>query len=127
VVLHCGFYNPALANFEGSYGSFNRTVIWSYVGTKNHKDPRVHQLAVTPFVTASFPPTFISAGNADPLAPQSVELAKALRAKGVEVDSLFFPSNRQPQLGHEYQMMISTDAGRLAFNRSAEFLKAHSR
>jgi acetyl esterase len=127
LILHCGMYNPALTDFEGPYGDFNRTVIWSYVGTRNHKDLRVQQLAVTPFVTASFPPTFISAGNADPLAPQSAELTNALRSKEVEVDSLFFPPNHQPPLGHEYQMMLSTHAGRLAFDRSAAFLAAHSR
>jgi len=60
--------------------------IWAYLGTH---DPRVRELPVTPHVTAAYPPVFISVGNADPLAPQSVAFAETLRAKGVEVDALF--------------------------------------
>jgi acetyl esterase/lipase len=127
VILHCGPYNPALLTFNGPFGDFNRVVTWSYFGISDPGDRRLQQLAVTPLVTASFPPSFISVGNADPLAPHSVELAKVLRAKGVEVDGLFFAPDHEPPLGHEYQMMVSTDAGQLAFNRTVEFLDSHSR
>jgi hypothetical protein len=37
-------------------------------------------MSVTPHVTAAYSPVFISVGNADPLAPQSVALAGALRS-----------------------------------------------
>ncbi|MGQ2933682.1 alpha/beta hydrolase [Sphingopyxis sp.] len=72
--------------------------MWSYAGTRDPEDPRVARLGIASHVTADYPPTFISVGNADPLAPQSIAFAEALRAKGVEVDSLFFPPDHKPPL-----------------------------
>lgn len=127
VVLFCGPYDPTAMNFEGPFANFMRTVIWSYVGTPDPHDPLVAQMSVTPHVTAAYPPVFISVGNADPLAPQSVALAEALRAQGVEVDALFFPNDHHPPLDHEYQLLLSSDAGRLALERSVAFLTAHAK
>jgi acetyl esterase/lipase len=126
LILFCGPYEPGALNFEGSFGGFMRTVIWAYVGTKDPRDPRVAQIAVTPHISANYPPVFISAGNADPLAPQSMALAAAARAQGIETDTLFFPKDHNPPLPHEYQMLLSTEAGQLAFSRAVAFLKAHS-
>ncbi|CAH2405306.1 hypothetical protein MES5069_460069 [Mesorhizobium escarrei] len=126
VLLNCGPYDPTQPNWDSPYGDFMRTVIWSYVGTRDPADPRVAQMSVTPHVTAAYPPAFITVGNADPLALQSTALAEALRAKGVEVDALFFPADYQPPLGHEYQLLIGTREGRQAFDRSVAFLRAHA-
>jgi acetyl esterase/lipase len=127
VVLFCGLYDPASLNFEASYGRLMRTIIWAYLGTRDPHDARVRELSVTPHITAAYPPVFISVGNADPLAPQSVAFAEALHVKGVEVDALFFPHNHDPPLEHEYQLLLSTDAGRLAFDRMVAFLTAHAK
>jgi acetyl esterase len=127
VVLFCGPYDPTAMNFEGPFANFMRTVIWSYVGIPDPHDALVAQMSVTPHVTAAYPPVFISVGNADPLAPQSVALAGALRAQGVEVDALFFPNDHHPPLDHEYQLLLSSDAGRLALERSVAFLTAHAK
>ena len=127
LVLFCGPYDPASMNFTGPFADFMRTVIWSYVGTPDPGDARVAQMSVMPHVTAAYPPVFVSVGNADPLAPQSVALAEALRARGVEVDALFFPGDHHPPLGHEYQLLLSTEAGRLALDRAVAFLTARAR
>lgn len=127
VILYCGPYDPASMNFEGPFGGFMRTVLWSYIGTRDHRDPRVGRMSVTPHVSADYPPAFISVGNADPLAPQSIALADALKARGAQVETLFFPKDRKPPLDHEYQLLLSTDAGRLALDRSASFIEAHAR
>jgi acetyl esterase len=127
VVLFCGLYDPTSLNFRGSYGEFMRTLLWAYLGTRDPHDPRMRELSLTPRVTAAYPSVFISVGNADPLAPQSVAFAEALRAKGVQVDALFFPQDHDPPLEHEYQMLLSTDAGRLAFDRLVAFLTAHAK
>ncbi len=126
-MLFCGPYDPTSLNFKGPFADFMHTVIWSYVGTPNPRDARVAQMSVTPHVTAAYPPVFISVGNADPLAPQSLALVEALRAQGVEVDALFFPRDHDPPLGHEYQLLLSTDAGRLALDRSVAFLAARAK
>jgi acetyl esterase/lipase len=127
VVLFCGPYDPTSLNFEGPFADFMRTVIWSYIGTRDPRDARVAQMSVAPHVTAAYPPAFISVGNADPLAPQSEALAEALRARGVAVDALFFPRDHAPPLGHEYQLLLATDAGRLSLERMAAFLAAHAK
>jgi acetyl esterase/lipase len=61
---------------------------------------------------AAFPPMFISAGNADPLVPQSRAMAAGAAQAGVSVDSLFFPPDYVPPLPHEYQFNLDTEAGR---------------
>jgi acetyl esterase/lipase len=127
VVLFCGPYDPTSLNFKGPFADFMRTVIWSYVGTRDPGDARVARMSVAPHVTVAYPPVFISVGNADPLAPQSVALAEALRAKGVDVDALFFPPDHRPPLDHEYQLLLSTEAGRLALDRAVAFLTARAK
>jgi acetyl esterase/lipase len=127
IILHCGVYEPSKANFEGDFGGFLRTVLWSYLGTRDFlNDPRLAELSVVKNMTADFPPIFISAGNADPLEPQSQLVVEAALRLGVPVDGLFFPKDHQPPLPHEYQFTLDNDAGRLALERSAVFLAARS-
>jgi len=109
---------------EGMLADFKRTVLLSYMGTRDPNDPRVAAIAVTPHLSSSYPPAFISVGNADPLAPQSHALARTLAAVGVPVDTLFFPTHAPP-LRHEYQLWLATDAARLALERSVAFLMAN--
>lgn len=126
LVLYCGPYEPTRFPGAGELYGFKKIVMWSYMGTRDIRDQRVAGISVTPHLSALFPPVFISVGNADPLAPQSVDFATALRRYGVEVDALFFPEDRDPPLGHEYQMLLTTDAGRVAFERSTTFLRTHA-
>lgn len=127
VLLHCGVYGIDGIDLDGPFGGFLRTVLWSYLGRKDFQtDPRLEHFSVARHVTADFPPAFISAGNADPLRPQSEALAAALRKKGVAVDELFFPAAYDPPLGHEYQFNLDTEAGRLALERSVAFLRART-
>jgi acetyl esterase/lipase len=126
VVLFCGPYDPALLDFDSAFGHFMRTVLWSYLGTRDPADPRVAAMDLAPHLTPGYPPTFISVGNADPLARQSYLFADALRAKGVTVDTLFFPADHSPALGHEYQLLLSTADGRLSFERFVAFLDTHA-
>lgn len=108
------------------------TIVWIHggafiAGDKVEGDARLADFAVNRNVTADFPPTFVSAGNADPLAPQSVLMADALRSRKVSVDALFFPKDYAPPLQHEYQFDVRTEAGRTAFERLNAFLEARAR
>lgn len=127
LVLFCGPYDPPSLELDGQFAGLVRVVLWSYLGARDPQAAQIAQLAVTPRVTSNFPPAFISVGNADPLASQSVALAEALRAQGVETDRLFFAADHQPPLGHEYQLRLSTDAGRSGFERSIAFLSTHAK
>ena len=98
-------------------------MFWSYFGTKKYStDARLEQFSVPRHITGGFPPIFISVGNRDQLAPQSYMFAEIAKRKGVPVDSLFFPESYAPPLRHEYQFDLDSDAGKLALERSLEFL-----
>ena len=123
VVLFCGPYDVRKVKLDGSFGGFLRTVLWSYSGTKDFMaNQRFATASVVNYVTPEFPPAFVSAGNADPLEPQSREFADALASQGVPVDTLFFPKDYAPPLAHEYQFNLDVTAGREALDRTLAFL-----
>ena len=100
----------------------------AYFGAKDFMaDPRVETFSVLHHVTPSFPPSFISAGNADPLEPHSRALAASLEAQGVKVDALFFPDDYVDALPHEYQFNLDNEAGQHAMDRSVAFLQGLGR
>jgi acetyl esterase/lipase len=122
-LLYCGPFDASLADAEGDFGDFLRTVFWSYFGEKDFLgSPVAEQFSVPRHVTADFPATFISAGNGDPLLAHSLALAEALGKAGAPVETLFFPAGLSPALGHEYQFDLDSDAGRQALARSVSFL-----
>lgn len=128
IVLFCGIYDPSRLKFDGDYGHFLRTALWAYLGTKDFAgEPRLSQFAVNKHVSAQFPPSFVSAGNGDPLEPQSRLMAEAIEKQGVRVEKLFFPDHYDPKVGHGYQFDLSTGAARAAFNELTEFLAGIAR
>ena len=124
MVLFCGPVDALLTARAARSSWFLRTVQWAYLGAPVPEYARVVEFSVVPHVTEAFPPAFITAGNADPLEPQSRALADALRLRGVPVDALFFPPGRAPPLGHEYQFDLSLPASREVLRRTRAFLGA---
>jgi acetyl esterase len=125
LVLYCGPYDAHHLNWEGEFGKFLKTVLWAYSGTRDFlNDPAFAPASVIGYVNKSFPPTYLSAGNKDPLAPQSQAMARKLLQHGVHVDTLFFPADYAPALPHEYQFNLDNEAGQLALSRSAAFVNA---
>jgi acetyl esterase len=117
VVFHCGTYEAKLARFR------KKGVLWAYFGTQDFSsDPRLSQFSVARHVTPEFPPMFISAGNDDELAPQSHLFADNVAAQGVIVDRLFFPQDYTPKVWHQFQFSLETEAGKLALERSIDFM-----
>lgn len=126
VLLNCGVYDTSLVDYDGAFGGFLKTVMWSYSGSKDFlNDPRLKTLSVVNYVDAQFPPAFITVGNADPLKPQSLVLAAKLQQLGVSTDTLFYPDNYQPALAHEYQFNLDDSVGKLALQRMLNFLQQH--
>ena len=122
MLLYCGIYEIDNLNMEGAFGSFLKSVMWAYFDSKDiSNDAYAKTASVTNFLTSAFPPTFISAGNNDPLMPQSKILSEKLAAKGVSIDTLFFPKNHEPPLGHEYQFKLD-EAGKIALDLSLKFI-----
>ncbi|MDE2481821.1 MAG: alpha/beta hydrolase [bacterium] len=124
MLLYCGAYDTEHVNLDGSFGGFLKTVLWAYSGTRDYRDnPEFATANLIAYLTPKFPPSFVSAGNVDPLAPQSYAFVEALQKQHVRVDTLFFPSDYQPALSHEYQFDLDRTAGRDALSRSVEFLR----
>lgn len=127
-ILFCGAYDVDTIGDAGPYQGFLNTVLWSYTGMRDWADAEALATgSVVDNVTASFVPTFISAGNGDPLLPQSQQLADRLDSLGVEVDPLFFADDHEPALPHEYQMNLTQyDEAVEANERMLAFIAAHS-
>jgi acetyl esterase/lipase len=126
VALCCGPYDPALADDAAPFHGFLTTILWSYSGTRDWRSSRsFSNIAIGNHLTADFPPTFITVGNADPLAEHSTRLAAALTAHGVEVDALFFPDGHQPPLLHEYQFRLDGPDAQYALARLVAFFEGH--
>lgn len=126
-VLACGAYDLSLANVEGPFGDFLKTVLWSYTGTRDYaSDPRTRTASVLNYVDKNFPPSFFTAGNADSLAPQSEAMADRLTGLGVEVETLFYSKDHEPALQHEYQFDLSNADGEEALARIVAFVHAQT-
>lgn len=124
LMLYCGFYDLDLIMKKGSPGFFIKTVAWSYFGKKNvEEDDSLKTASIAAYLTKGFPPVFISAGNADPLLPQSEFFAKKLKDNGIKTDELFFDKNLTPGLNHEYQFTMD-DFGKQALAHSLQFLRS---
>lgn len=125
MVLNCGVYD--MASLFGSKGLLrwgDDMSLWAYTGDRNvQTSPAVAQMSSIDFVTAQFPPTYITGGNADPLTEgNSKPLAAKLESLGVSVDVLFWPADYEPQLPHEYQFRLDLQAGQDALQRTIAFL-----
>lgn len=122
-ILFCGAYQLEGIDLDGDFGWFLRTVLWAYTGVRDFmNDPEFRQASVTNFVTGDFPPAFISAGNGDPLNPQSIRLAERLSAHGVPVQALFFAPDHTPAQPHEYQFSLDTAEAQQALAALKAFL-----
>ncbi|GGD34770.1 alpha/beta hydrolase [Flavobacterium orientale] len=123
LLLFCGIYDISKIEVSDDFGGFMQTVSWAYLGEKNIEAiNNLDEISVPTHITATFPSTFITAGNGDPLEAQSKLLSNHLQSLQVKVDTLFYPVSRQPALGHEYQFTYNA-AGQNAFRRTLGFLE----
>jgi acetyl esterase/lipase len=125
LVLCCGPYDLGLARAADSPAGhrFGRIILRAYSGERAFlEDPGFATWSVADSLTRAFPPVLVTVGNADPLRPHSELLVERLQAEGAEVETLFFPADHEPPLGHEYQFDLDTDAGQVFRERLLEFL-----
>lgn len=127
VILNCGIYDVSgIPNAPGLGGWGFRIALWAYVGDKDWSDqPAGEEMSVIDDVTADFPSTWISGGNADPLtASQSVAFADHLDTLGVDTTRVFYAADQAEQLPHEYQFHLDFADARSAFASTVSFLKS---
>lgn len=125
VVLNCGIYDVSgIPNAPGLTGWGFRIALWAYLGVRDWEDSAGdHEMSTIESVTAEFPSTWISGGNADPLTEsQSKPLAAKLESLGVDVTSVFYPADETPSLPHEYQFHLDFEQARVALDSTLDFL-----
>jgi acetyl esterase/lipase len=127
VVLACGPYDLQLLHAAASTASGRRFVgalLSAYAGRRAVvAEPSAAALSVAHHITSAFPPALVTVGNADPLRRHSELLVSELRAHDVETETLLFPDDYRPPLGHEYQFDLDADAAQLFFARMIKFLE----
>jgi acetyl esterase len=126
-LLYCGPYALHGPSGFGPRAWVQRVLLWSYSGRRDFdRDPVFRTASVIDYLTPAFPPSFISVGNGDGLAPHSYRLAATLQRLGVPVETLFFPPTQQPPLPHEYQFNLAQEGARQALQQSLAFLTARA-
>jgi len=126
LVLACGPYDLGLDTHASSAAGRRlvHALLWAYSGKRHpFADARFALASVVDHVTSAYPPTLITAGNADPLRSHSESLVERLRAVGTDPETVFFARDHRPPLGHEYQFDLDGDAGRLFLDRTLGFLR----
>lgn len=133
VVLFCGIYDMSTLAQKPSdqvsklVGWGTDITVWAYSGTRDTHSLLLRQMSPLYQVTSSFPTTFISGGNADPLTKaQSMPFSDYLKSLGVSVTTLFYPDDHTPALHHENQFVLDKD-GLENFETTVKFLKAQTR
>lgn len=135
-LLNCGVYDAyALKPQDQPRSTVTRLLswgvdntLWAYTGQRRSPSSGRDEMSTIRHLTATYPPTWIGAGNVDPLtATQSVPFASALRQRGVEVSTLIYDASTPEQLGHEFQFELGTPAGQRALNESIAFVRRVTR
>ncbi|WP_369045673.1 alpha/beta hydrolase [Sinomonas sp. P10A9] len=126
LVLACGTFDLSLTlGVSGLAESILvRAAGWSYSGRRNfNRDITFAAWSIPDFLTPAFPPTLLTVGNADPLRAHTERLHEAMRAAGLEPETVFWPDH-VPALDHEYQFNLDTEPAQVFRSRLLEFLAA---
>jgi acetyl esterase/lipase len=122
VVLFCGLYD--LLATSGLKFPGIRSNLEMFIGANSIEDyDKLGDYSVTNNVTSAFPPTFISAGEADFLYPETAALIKVLKEKGVVCKPLLFGSSVRDTY-HDYQLNLDSPPAKKALRQTIDFLDA---
>ncbi len=125
LLLYCGPYDVRLMGCpkDRKLRFFMGRVGWSYFGCRRWQDTLGAQVsAVGDFVTADFPPVYLTDGNAWSFEPQGRALVQTLTERGVPVSSRFFPKE-EGEVPHEYQANLAEPNARLCYADTLAFLR----
>ncbi len=126
-ILNCGVYElDGMAKLTGLGAWGFKIALWAYTGTKDWSQaPAGALMSSLEFVNADFPPSYISGGNGDALTLiQSVPMANRLEELGVDVDRVFYATDHEPSLPHEYQFHLDGDDAQDALAKTLRFLSS---
>jgi acetyl esterase/lipase len=125
VILQCGVYDlRRMAGLTGVTAWGFKSALWAYTGTRNWSSSyQGATMSTIDFVTADFPPTYISGGNADGLTwIESIPMSQALQREGVDTTTRFYAADHEPALPHEYQFHLDYEDAQLSLRDTLAFL-----
>ncbi|WP_052429387.1 alpha/beta hydrolase [Paenibacillus borealis] len=103
-----------------------RKYAWSYTGQKDYENySRLDELSTVKNITSEYPPSYITAGDADPLEPQTYEMDAILRAHGVDVTSVYWTGSGN-KLPHDYIYQLDKEPAQTAYEEVVKFLNDKS-
>ena len=125
VVLCGGIFDLTRLRDESRYGALLPAIGWAYSGIRRFDDDTGfrRRFGMPGELDSTFPPAFVTVGNADPVRAQSRELVTTLENADVEVDVLFFADDHEPPVPHEYQFDLELKDARIALDRIVRFLE----
>lgn len=104
-----------------------RMFMWNYVGQRDYENyARIDELSTTKHITGLFPPTYLTAGNGDPLEPQSFTLDAMLREHGVPMMTRYWTGHGE-KLPHDYSFDLRRPEARTAYGDTVAFIREHAR
>lgn len=128
LILHCGIYD--MNAFVDTAPEEIKLIEWgvntlveAYTGNQKNNADYLKALSPIRYLTAHYPPVFISGGNKDFLTEtQSIPFVNALQEKKIPVKAVFYPESKE-WLVHEYQFFLGKQASQQTFVKTLDFLK----
>jgi len=100
---------------------------WSYTGKKDYRTySRIDELSTVKNATSTYPATFLTVGDADPIEAQTHQFDAVLRAQGIDVTSLYWTGSGN-KLPHDYIYQLETEPAQRAYQDVLKFLKMKAR
>jgi acetyl esterase/lipase len=117
----------ALLDAGRAFTAILASSMWALSGERDWAGTETAELmTLTRHLTADYPPTFLRAGNADPLTARgTAPMATRLRELGVEVD-FEVPGDDADPVHHQYQFRLGTAAAEKTFTDLVGFLSRSS-
>lgn len=123
LLLFNGVYNFDTAGDCGFF-AFGKWV-WAYTGQKDYRAyERLDEMSTVKHITPNYPATFITVGDADPLEPQTKELAERLSENGIDYVALLW-TGKDANLDHDYIYEMNTEQAQKGLKMILEFLSEH--
>lgn len=132
LILHCGIYD--LYAFKQTAPDQLKIVEWTvenllaaYTRQQQDQADWLKSISPTEYLSANYPPVFISGGNKDFLTEtQAMPFIAQLQQHQIPVEPVFYQDSKE-WLIHEYQFMLNKKASQQTFYRTVEFIQRHSR
>ena len=94
--------------------------VWAYMDEKNNIDKdKLDEVSTIKHINKKFPPSFITAGDKDPLKSQSLELIEILKKNDIDYKDVFFENSN---LYHDFIYRLNNEKAAITYEELIKFL-----